>query len=1022
MATVIRKTFGRGRTALALVLLFTLLGVACTRPLHRHLSSGIPYERQPASGSELVRSLPGDYLQTYYWFWLLRDNVCGSSRLFSNPYEFRTDLDEDYWYWMFPLSLLYLAFSPVGEVAGYNLAVIASFVLAGAAGYLLTMKVTGSRRAGILGGVIFCLIPFRQSQLASGHTNGFLFFLVPLVLYWCELAVETGRRRPAVAAGLGMLSMATVDIHLIYYLLLMAVPYGIIRYLLGKGGEDPACQGPVPASSAAVPAPGAHPAAGMTIAALAGVAVGLSFQMYQVYHGLGAFTAGKLGLLLLFYPLAFVSLWLLLASIYAHLGGEGMRSSMWQVSLTFLPFFLLPAYGIQFFVDVPFLGSMLLAASCSIFAALGFMLLMKVRVRIGETWKKGLSLRRMLSALLPAILLGALAAGYVYGEKKFLMKDIYTSSKGGRTIRDVRLFSPRPEDIFVRHNADGDRNIYLGACAAVLVLAAVGAAAARLGRGGDARDGIRVGFMALVLVLGYGLSIGPSLGGVLPIYEFAYKYIPFFKYPRASAKLMVLVAPALAVLAGWSVRELERRKPRGWISPAFTAAAAAVVFFDFVPSGPIGISLLDREHPVYEQVKEEFGDGVRLELPIFPGDSHQSGKYEYYTTISRVPMVNGYSPLVTNRYVNEVFDPLRNMNVGEMRPEQYNLLKRMGVTCVVLHEDIYFYKVSPFPGYLAAQNLAVSPYLERVTSARGATLYRVLDAPRGPVPEFTRTCPVGVFYEAENFNRRTGSRVSDTDASAGQAVKAVAGADRPHYLLLGFYHFYPTGKYVATFRLKTSGGLRTGKIARLDASIRGGREQLAQLELSNDDFREEGVWQEFEMPFDVPEPQNVEFRIYFEGQRDLAADWVLVRHRKEGAGLSFEAEELLRHVGSVEPDPAASGGYAVRGTAGFDNRSYLTYGPYRLMQPGKYRAAFRVRAEGKLPGGPVAGLSVASADSRVLGETTLTGIDLEAAGPYRDFEVAFELSQPEVIELRTYFHSVADLWVDSVVISMEGAR
>ncbi len=1021
MATVTRKMFGRARTALVLVLLFTLLGVACTRPLHRHLSAGIPYERQPTSGSELVRTLPGDYLQTYYWFWLLRDNVCGPSRMFSNPYEFRTHLDENYWYWMFPLSLLYLVFSAAGEVAGYNLTVIASFVLAGAAGYLLTMKVTGSRRAGILGGVIFCLIPFRQSQVASGHTNGFLFFLVPLVLYWCELAVETGRRRPAVAAGLGMLSMATVDIHLIYYLMLLAVPYGIIRFFLGKGGEEPA----EAARGGRVPAciPGGHPAAGMTIAALAGVAVGLSFQMYRVHHGLGTFTAGKLGLLLLFYPLAFVALWLLLASIYAHLGGEGMRSSLWQVSLIFLPFFLLPAYGIQFLVDVPFLGSMLVAASCSIFVALGFMLLMKVRVRLGETWKKGLSLRRMLSVLLPAILLGALAAGYVYGEKKFLMKDIYTTSrKGGRTITDVRLFSPRPEDIFVRHNADGDRNIYLGVCAAALALAAVGAVTARLGRGGDARDGIRVGFMLLVLVFGYALSIGPSLGGVLPIYEFAYKYIPFFKYPRASAKLMVVVVPALAVLAGWSVRELERRRLRGWVSPAFTAAAAAMVFFDCLPSGPIGISLLEREHPVYEQVKQEFGDGVRLELPIFPGDSHQSGKYEYYTTISRVPMVNGYSPLVTNRYVREVFDPLRNMNLGEMRPEQYELLKRMGVTCVVLHEDIYFYKVSPFPGYLAAGNLAASPYLERVISARGATLYRVLDTPRGLGQKFTRTCPVGVFYEAENFKRRTGMRAPDVDASAGQAAKAVAGADRPDYLLLGFYHFYPTGEYVATFRLKTSGGLRAGRIARLDASIRGGREQLAQLELSNDDFREEGAWQEFDLPFDVPGPQNVEFRIYFEGQRDLAADWILVRHSKEGGRLLFEAEELLRHVGSVEPDPAASGRYAVRGTAGLDNPSYLTYGPYRLTQPGKYRAAFRVRAEGELPGGPVAGLSVASADSRVFGERTLTGIDLQAAGQYRDFEVAFELSQAEVIELRTYFHGSVDLWVDSVAISREGAR
>ena len=62
---------------------------------------------------------------------------------------------------------------------------------------------------------------------------------------------------------------------------------------------------------------------------------------------------------------------------------------------------------------------------------------------------------------------------------------------------------------------------------------------------------------------------------------------------------------------------------------------------------------------------------MALGLPLFPGDSHQSSLYEYYMTQSRVPMVNGYSPVVAKPYVEKVFWPLIELNVGEITREDY---------------------------------------------------------------------------------------------------------------------------------------------------------------------------------------------------------------------------------------------------------------------------------------------------------------------------------------------------------------
>jgi hypothetical protein len=66
--------FGRAR-ALGLALALLLVGVAYTAPLVRHLAEGLPYAASPPPGRALAHGVQGDYLQFYYYLWLVRDRV-----------------------------------------------------------------------------------------------------------------------------------------------------------------------------------------------------------------------------------------------------------------------------------------------------------------------------------------------------------------------------------------------------------------------------------------------------------------------------------------------------------------------------------------------------------------------------------------------------------------------------------------------------------------------------------------------------------------------------------------------------------------------------------------------------------------------------------------------------------------------------------------------------------------------------------------------------------------------------------
>ncbi len=134
--------------------------------------------------------MPGDHLQTYYWFWLLSDNLFGNSSLLTNPYEFNGPFGPmSAVYANFPFSLLYIILLPLGPIGAYNGLILLSFLLSGSAMFLLARTWTKDSWASLLAGLIFAVVPYRVSHIAGGQLFGYVIFLLPLCLYFVELTL-----------------------------------------------------------------------------------------------------------------------------------------------------------------------------------------------------------------------------------------------------------------------------------------------------------------------------------------------------------------------------------------------------------------------------------------------------------------------------------------------------------------------------------------------------------------------------------------------------------------------------------------------------------------------------------------------------------------------------------------------------------------------------------------------------------------------------------------------------------------
>ena len=1024
--------------------LYFLLGLWYTYPLMNYINQGIPFTRY--AEDPVVNLIQGDHLEIYYNSWLLKDNLLSGRNPFANPYPFNYGREKTFHPQITLLSFLMLLSSPLGAIASYNLWVLLSFPLAGLAAFLLVHCHTGDRWAALIGGLIFSLAPHRYAQL-GGHTTGFLFFLVPLAVFFLEKALQRGSVSYGVGSGLAVFFLAWSEYHLFYYLMLFLgayLPLRVLQQVLPEVGIDFA-QG-WKKINRLIGCRRLRPYHLLPLSA--GLAGGLPALLISS-QWLGYYSP----LLWLIPPCLALACWFcwrvyaaLLASLLALRPAKILRAD----ALSYASFYILLLYLYRYIQDIPQLGRLVFFLFLALFLfTKTYWLLKQARNLRLSSPRPGLwgGYRR---ALLPFSFFLLLALSYVIAVKVLIFDS--SLAKAGRGLGEIALYSPGFRDMFIRFNENSEKFIYLG----IVPLLLVGYLLYRLWvQRRDEPAAARAGrtflplFYLAVLIISYLLTLGPNLRTV-PLYFLFYKVVPFFNFPRVTARIIVLSFLALAVLAGFAVYRLRAslKDKRAWASTAVLLLAVGIVV-DFYPAKTLGVSLLNHGNAVYDTIQKNIRDQeLVLELPLWPGDSSWSSLYQYYVTRYRYRMINGYSPVVPKTYVEQVFDPLYPLDFGHLGPSEYAVLQKFNVRYIVMHEEAFPEKVSPFPPCFTTRNLSNSPYLRAVQHSGSLFLFEV----RPGIGEIKPTAPtssvLATVFEAERLPRRVGKLMVDPQGSgyyslflerkdpraplirdplapAGNVVFADRETDPPGLLNFGPYRSYPAGRYAAVFRLRTADNSSGEPVARLEVSAQNGRMLLAAREIQGRDFTTPDRYQDFPLLFTQERPQKLEFKTYFYSKADLRLDAIVVSFADQAAPASiFEGEDLWRKVGITVADPAAVNGLAVVGRTTLDPPGYLVSGPYRTYPPGSYRVTFRLKArapEGSQPRTndmrTVAVLDITADFGRLLlARHELTGAELHPLGSYIEFPLTVQVDVPRELEFRVQYEKILDLWLDRVRI------
>jgi hypothetical protein len=195
------------------IAVYSVCAVWATWPAIRHVDGH--YLARPAAG--YGEAAAGDHLQLGWAFWLVGHQLERGASPFSDSYSFRPEADAppNLQGWLLGLPYWPLA-DAFGNVWAYDLVVLLSFVLAGGFACWWLRSLGLSRSAALVGGAVFCLMPYRVGQ-STGHLLGLVAFLLPATL----LALE--RRRLVLAA----LALAAIPLSGQLHLALGAIPLAL---------------------------------------------------------------------------------------------------------------------------------------------------------------------------------------------------------------------------------------------------------------------------------------------------------------------------------------------------------------------------------------------------------------------------------------------------------------------------------------------------------------------------------------------------------------------------------------------------------------------------------------------------------------------------------------------------------------------------------------------------------------------------------------------------------------------------
>lgn len=345
-------------------------------------------------------------------------------------------------------------------------------------------------------------------------------------------------------------------------------------------------------------------------------------------------------------------------------------------------------------------------------------------------------IRRLALPLAPFALCAAATLGVGWRMSRHLANTVMAS---GRTVAEVTAFSPPVSGLFSTAIGGMANHVYIGVPLAVLLAAALVLWALPLFR----RGAVHRPALTHVIIVGSLLAaLGASVLLALGVYgpfeglplRAARRWIPQFTMIRQTVKIYCLLPTFLAILLALLFDGIFRPGDRPGFRRAAIGLATGLVLWTLLQANARtapGLCRLPAANAAYAAVaKDDVANAGRppqaLALPLWPGDTHWSSLYEYAAMLSRVRLVNGYSPIVPASYFETVFLKYRSLNEGVASDAQLDGLLALGVRHLLFHANAFPDKVSPFPAAATLRALVAHPRLALIADDGQIFAFRIL--------------------------------------------------------------------------------------------------------------------------------------------------------------------------------------------------------------------------------------------------------------------------------------------------------
>jgi hypothetical protein len=207
--------------------------------------------------------------------------------------------------------------------------------------------------------------------------------------------------------------------------------------------------------------------------------------------------------------------------------------------------------------------------------------------------------------------------------------------------------------------------------------------------------------------------------------------IPPYRMIRQPAKIFCLLTPFLGIALAMALDRMNGAGgKRGW-RVVLAGVVTAGVMVDYGRRLDPTICLLDYEQGGYRAVADDAAQCGRenraMAIPLWPGDSHWNSITEYYATLYRTKMLNGYSPSVSRQYFTDVFLRFEAINMGLITDDILDGLLAMKIGYLVLHEDAFPPKVSPFSVAQTLAELCRHPRLQFLAKDKAVWAFKIVE-------------------------------------------------------------------------------------------------------------------------------------------------------------------------------------------------------------------------------------------------------------------------------------------------------